>query len=109
MTRVADICRHVRSKNAGPFWITIDLFFDVPEHFARYAGNPALGSGAIAALYGIDPEQVRHFFVEGLSLLKISFPRRTPQGGVEERDLHGGQQFVRLLFTELVERNEQCE
>lgn len=109
MTLVADVCRQVRSKNAGPFWITIDLFFDAPEHFARYAGSPAFGAKAIARLYGIDPERVRHFFVEGLLLLKISFPRRTPQGGVEERDLHGGQQFVRLLSTELVERNEQCE
>ena len=27
MPRLADVCRHVRSKNAGPFWITVDLFF----------------------------------------------------------------------------------
>ena len=27
---VASVCRHVRSKNAGPFWITLDLSGDLP-------------------------------------------------------------------------------
>ncbi|MEA2725650.1 MAG: hypothetical protein QOF70_125, partial [Acetobacteraceae bacterium] len=27
MPRLGDVCRHIRSKNAGPFWITVDLFF----------------------------------------------------------------------------------
>lgn len=101
MTRVGDVCDLVRSKNAGPFWITIDLFFDGPDMFARHARSPSLDAGAIARLYDVDAVQVRHFFVESLALLKISFPRPTPQGGIEERDLHGGQQFVRLLGVEL--------
>lgn len=101
MTRVGDVCDLVRSKNAGPFWITIDLFFDGPELFARHARSPDLDAGSIARLYDIDAAQVRHFCVESLALLKISFPRPTPQGGVDERDLHGGQQFVRLLGVAL--------
>jgi hypothetical protein len=34
-------------------------------------------------------------------VLKISYPRRTPAGGVEERDLHSGQQYTYLLDLEL--------
>lgn len=101
MIRVADACDLVRSKNAGPFWITIDLFFDGPELFSRHARSPGLDAGSIARLYDVDAGQVRHFFVERLALLKISFPRPTPQGGVDERDLHGGQQFARLLGVTL--------
>jgi hypothetical protein len=33
--------------------------------------------------------------------VKISFPRKTSQGGVVERDMHQGQQYVRLLSIEL--------
>lgn len=105
MTRVADVCDLVRSKNAGPFWITIDLFFDGPDMFARHVRSSGLNAGAIARLYDVNPAQVRHFFVESLALLKISFPRRMPQGGIEERDLHGGQQFVRLFGVELDDVN----
>lgn len=101
MTRIADVCDLVRSKNAGPFWITIDLFFDGPDMFARYGRSPNLNVRTFARHYEVDAAQIRLFFVESLALLKISFPRRTPQGGMMERDLHGGQQFVRLLDLEL--------
>ena len=33
--------------------------------------------------------------------LKISYPRTVPQGGSQERDMHEGQQYVRLLDLEL--------
>lgn len=97
MTRVKDVCRQVRSKNAGPFWVTIDLFFDGPESFDRYAASPALSSERIAALFGTTAELVKHYPVPALSVLKISYPRATPQGGMVERDMHSGQQYVRLL------------
>jgi hypothetical protein len=101
MARLKDICRNVRSKNAGPFWVTVDLFFDSAESFARYHDHPAIGREAIAALYGVDPTHVKRFAVESLNVVKLSYPRIQPQGGVLERDMHGGQQFVRLLEVEL--------
>jgi len=101
MATVESACELVRSKNAGPFWITIDLFFKGAAEFERYCASPHLNAEAISHLYGVDVGQIRHYPVASLSLLKISFPRRTPQGGVEERDLHSGQQFVRLLGIEL--------
>lgn len=101
MPTVAQVCRQVRSKNAGPFWITVDLFFDGPDSFARYAQSEALGGDTFHRLFGVDPALVKRISVESLSMIKLSYPRSTPQGGVEERDLHGGQQFVRLLDVEL--------
>jgi hypothetical protein len=101
MPAVKDVCRAVRSKNAGPFWVTIDLFFDGPESFRRYAESPALSAETFARLYGTDPALVKRFPVESLSMVKISYPRGTPQGGMVERDLHCGQQYVRLLDVEL--------
>jgi hypothetical protein len=101
MPTVNDVCHLVRSKNAGPFWVTIDLFFDSPESFERYAQSPALGPDTFARLYGTNPQLVKHFPVERLHMIKISYPRSTPQGGMVERDLHCGQQYVRLLDVEL--------
>ena len=101
MATVEQVCSHVRSKNAGPFWVTVDFFFDGPEIFSRYASSDALGPQLFERLYGADPAMVKHFPVEKLSMLKVSYPRATPQGGVLERDMHCGQQFVRLLGIEL--------
>lgn len=101
MAKVRDVCRHVRSKNAGPFWVTFDLFFDGPDSFRRYSESPALGADLFARLYGTDPAYVKRIPVEHLAMVKISYPRSTPQGGMEERDMHSGQQYVRLLDVEL--------
>jgi hypothetical protein len=101
MPKVGEVCRHVRSKNAGPFWITVDLFFPNQELFRRYRDAPALGPEVFARLYGTDPALVKRQPVDNLHMIKISFPRAKPQGWMGERDMHAGQQYARLLDVEL--------
>lgn len=101
MPELADVCRHVRSKNAGPFWITVDLFFKGPEEYRRWVDSPALRADAIADAFDVPESSVKRFPVPSLQVLKLSFPRKVPQGGHFERDMHGGQQYVRLLRVEL--------
>lgn len=100
MATVGEVCRYVRSKNAGPFWVTFDLFFKNREDFDRYARNSAIGPATFQRLFGADPAQVKSFPVENLNMVKISCVRPTPSGSREERDLHSGQMFVRLLDIE---------
>ena len=102
MPRLADVCRDIRSKNAGPFWITVDIFFADRQAFERYADAPALQPDKLAALFGVRADQIERYPVPDLGVLKVSYPRRGPQGGVIERDLHGGQQYVCLVDVELV-------
>jgi hypothetical protein len=99
--KLRDVCRYVRSKNAGPFWVTVDMFFDSAESYATYHDDPAISADVIAAIYGVDAALVKRFAVKSLNMVKISYPRATPQGGVLERDMHAGQQFVPLLELQL--------
>ena len=101
MSKVAEICAHVRSKNAGPFWITIDFFFATEEEYRRYRDSPTLGPALFASVYGARPDLVKRFAVDSLRVVKVSFPRPHPQGWLHERDMHAGQQYVRLLDMEL--------
>ncbi|QRF63219.1 DUF4387 domain-containing protein [Variovorax paradoxus] len=101
MPKLMDVCRHVRSKNAGPFWITVDLFFKDAEAYSQHVDALALQPEAVARVFGIQSSAVKRFPVPDLDVLKLSFPRKVPQGGVLERDMHGGQQYVRLLSIEL--------
>ena len=101
MPKVRDVCRHVRSKNAGPFWITLDLSFPDREAFERHAKSCAFQPDAVARLYDVEPGMVKVFLLPDLRVVKISYPRQRPQGGMLERDMHGGQQYVALLDIDL--------
>ena len=101
MPKVRDVCRHVRSKNAGPFWITLDLSFPDRAAFDRHAASSAFQPDAIARLYDVQPDLVKVFLVPDLLVVKISYPRKRPQGGMLERDMHGGQQYVALLDVDV--------
>ena len=101
MPKLSEICHRVRSKVAGPFWVTIDLFFDGPENYGKYHDHPAIQPEALAKIYETEPSLISIYPVESLNVVKISFPRAQSQGGVAERDLHSGQQYVYLLDVEL--------
>ncbi|WP_428003666.1 alpha/beta fold hydrolase [Acidovorax sp.] len=101
MPKLRDVCSHIRSKNAGPFWITIDLTFPDRGTFDLHSTSPAIGPGAIAAMFDVEPGLVKHFLVPELAVVKISYPRKRPQGGALERDMHGGQQYNRLLEIDM--------
>ena len=101
MPKLSAVCRHIRSKNAGPYWITIDLSFPDADSYFKYMGATALQPAAIARLYGVEKDMVKRFEVPDLLTVKISYPRAKPQGGACERDMHGGQQYVRMLDLDL--------
>lgn len=101
MARIGEICHHVRSKNAGPFWVTVDLFFRDMETFERYADSPALGPDLFARLFDTDPALVKRIPVRSLCMMKVSYARPKPQGWMGERDMHQGQSFARLLDVEV--------
>jgi hypothetical protein len=102
LVKLREVCRHVRSKNAGPFWVTVDLFFDGQENFARYAMSDSLSPNVFESLYGTQAALVKRIPVANLNAVKISYPRPQPQGWLGERDMHQGQSFVRLLDVDLV-------
>jgi hypothetical protein len=101
MATLKQVCHHIRSKNAGPYWVTFDLFFDGAENFRKYSESPVLGPALLQRLFGADPKLVKRFPVPSLSMVKISYARTSAQGGEVERDMHCGQQYVRLLDVEL--------
>ena len=101
MPKLKEVARFVRSKNAGPFWVTVDIFFNGEDAFQRYRGCESISTSALATLLGTSPEHMRRFEIASLSVIKVSYARSQAQGGVVERDMHSGQQYVPLLEIEL--------
>jgi hypothetical protein len=92
-----DVAKYVRSKTAGPFWVTIDIFCEDDASFQRVAAAASLRQEEVAALYGAEARDVKIFPDPKLRVLKISFPRVMVQGSAQDADSHAGQYFVPLL------------
>jgi hypothetical protein len=95
-TTVGALAEEVRSKNAGPFWITFDIFLADDAAYELLVGSQAITGAGIGRLYGIEPDAVEIFEIPELRVIKISFPRSVPAGSFHDRDQHAGQQYVPL-------------
>jgi hypothetical protein len=101
MAQVKDIAKYVRSKNAGPFWVTVEIFCDDEESYRKIKNSPKITKEKIAGLYGADVSLVKAFYIDSIRVIKFSYPRPLPSGHKYENDMHAGQQYVRLAEAEV--------
>ena len=99
MATLASMVRKIRSKNAGPFWLTIDIFCDDADSFTRISA--ALHTARVAALFNIDEGAIRRFDMAQLNVIKISLPRPHVQGTSADTDMHGASFAVLLEELEI--------
>ena len=101
MAKVKEIARYVRSKNAGPFWTTIDIFCETKEAYESIKNSKNITAKKVAELYHVDEGKVEVYYLDNLNVVKFSYPRPMPQGHKYENDMHSGQQYVFLAETEI--------
>jgi len=87
MSTVADIVVKVRSKNAGPFWLTVDIFCGTAEAFQQV--TQSLSTDRVAAAFQADVGTIKRFDIDMLNVVKFSLPRPVIQGDIADRDMHG--------------------
>lgn len=99
--RLDRLARVIRSKNAGPYGLTIDVLFADEAARVRAAKAASLKPVAIAKLYGVPETDVVVIEHPASHAIKISMRRPTPAGALDDRDLYGAQQHVPLLSAEI--------
>jgi hypothetical protein len=87
MAQICEIAHKVRSKNAGPFWVTVDVFCGTAQAYETL--TKALQTEAVAALYHQPSQLLKRFDIPSLNVIKFSFPRPVIQGHRSDRDMHG--------------------
>ena len=100
MTDLGNATRHftlIRSKDAGPFMLTLDLFFVDAATRHAFVSAGVFTADRIGDLYGVDPAQVQIFELADIDAMKISFPRPVPSGEFGDTDITGGQQYALLV------------
>ncbi|MEE1939786.1 DUF4387 family protein [Streptomyces sp. TRM 70361] len=103
-TTLADLAYEVRSKNAGPFWVTMELFMRDADAYAVAADESFLDERRVAELYGVDESDIQMFRIPSLNVVKISFPRPVSQASLRDRDVHSGQHHVPLATLPVPDR-----
>ncbi|MEA1950050.1 MAG: DUF4387 domain-containing protein [Planctomycetota bacterium] len=103
--RLYDCVRMIRSKNAGPFTLTVDLMFEDQKTFEWVLASESFNEQRIATIYGIDATQVAIRAFALIHTIKISMPRPAASSGSPgDRDVYGCQQHFPLADMEITSR-----
>ena len=87
MAKVGEIVETIRSKNAGPFWLTVDIFCSNKQSFKQICRN--LSTQKICNIFNLTTDQIQRYEIQELNVIKFSFPRPSVQGSYDDRDMHG--------------------
>lgn len=99
--RLTELASVIRSKNAGPLHVTLDLMFPRLEAYERAVRSPQLSASAVARLYGVPPATVSVIPYPAAFAIKIVLDRPIVAGTPGDRDVYGAQQHKPLLEIEL--------
>jgi hypothetical protein len=72
--KVRELAQYVRSKNAGPFWVSVEIFCNNDAAYETIKKSPNITSEKIAALYGTRPDLIKEFYIDNLRVVKFSYP-----------------------------------
>ncbi|MDO4336592.1 MAG: DUF4387 family protein [Eubacteriales bacterium] len=75
MNTIETTVKYIRSKNAGPFWLTIDAFCNNVEDTERVAAAFERERSLIAGIFQVKPEDLQIFCLKHIQVAKISLPR----------------------------------
>ncbi|MCP8616314.1 DUF4387 domain-containing protein [Salirhabdus salicampi] len=101
MPKLKDVAYLLRSKNAGPFFLTFDIIFEKEEDYYKVTQSKLLSKDWIANAYKCDKDQVQLFEYETIFSIKVSIPRKYASGDINDTDIFGAQQHVPIMMLEL--------
>lgn len=103
MARLRTLAKVVRSKNAGPFCLTLDVTFSEEAIYRRVVGHKVITARRIAELYRIPEADITVIEYPASLSIKAAMVRPVPSGSFEDTDVLGAQQHVPLLELEVEE------
>lgn len=101
MTKLADITNIIRSKNSGPYELTMDIMFENEEYYKMACDKKIINAELVCKLYGIKKEDIIDIVeFKPANAIKITIKRPIASGDLGETDVYGAQQHAPLLSIE---------
>lgn len=102
MKKLTEIARVVRSKNAGPFELTLDIIFEDTRYYQAVKDKNLINKVLISKEYGIPEDLItKIIFFDPALAVKVVFPRKIASGSMGDHDVYGAQQHAPLLNLSL--------
>jgi len=97
-----DVANVIRSKNSGPYELTLDIMFNNREIFEEVCASKQINEAKVCDLYQINPEDIVNIveFIPA-NAIKITIKRPICSGDIGETDVYGAQQHAPLLNLKL--------
>lgn len=98
MVPLTDIATVVRSKNAGPHRLTLDIIFGDSATLEQVLRGGSLSPDKVAEIYGLTEKELSSWYIfRAGHALKFTFIRPIRQGSEGETDIYGAQQHAPLM------------
>ena len=95
---INDITNIIRSKNSGPYELTLDMMFKSREWFDKVCQSKAINEALVCDLYKITPDKIINIIeFKPANAIKITRARPMCSGDLGETDVYGAQQHAPLL------------
>lgn len=101
MPKLKDIAKACKSKNAGPYELTLDIMFEDAATFEKVRKTGVISPALIARLYHVPAESVVFTEFPPAHAYKATIERRIASGAVGDTDVYGAQQHAPLLDVEI--------
>jgi len=101
MPKLKDIAKACKSKNAGPYELTLDIMFQDQQTFDKVRKTGVISAALIAKLYDVPLESVVFTEFPPAFAYKATIERRIASGAVGDTDVYGAQQHAPLLDVEV--------
>jgi hypothetical protein len=99
---MSELASVIRSKNSGPFELTLDVFFKSRRVFRRARERGTVSRQLIGRLYGVRDDQILEIiWFEPASAVKATIARPVSSGSVGDTDVYGAQQHMPLVDAEV--------
>ena len=96
--RLRDLASVIRSKNSGPYELTMDVLFKEQADFDRVVAANVINKELIMKLYSVKAEDVLDIIAfPTCKAIKATIVRPMPSGALGERDVYGAQQHAPLM------------
>lgn len=93
-----DLASVIRSKNSGPYELTLDVLFKDDDSFTKVADSGLINKALIAKLYRTSEDNVISVLTfPSARAIKATIVRPIPSGALGERDVYGAQQHAPLM------------
>ncbi|MBU2648615.1 DUF4387 domain-containing protein [bacterium] len=100
-TRLPEVARVIRSKNAGPFELTFDIIFRDKASYSEFRRRDVLSRETISSLFRIPGGDIHSIvYFDLVNAIKFTIRRAVPSGCPGDSDIYGAQQHAPLLTLE---------